>query len=593
MANRTTAQDVHRCELCEENMVDMLCVVCSFKLCKACVGNHLADDPGKHKLAKYQDRNIVLILPTCDEHKSEQCKNYCQECDKAVCPSCVASKSHERHKFLNISHIFDTKKESIRKDTQELEQAVCPAYKGIVEQTKSNIAKLEGGYETLKQNMEKQRKRWHEEIDNIFNKLKYETDDMKKKQQKALNEHLQNLTDLLAEVKETTDSNKDLLNSSNVSKSLSYSSRNPSLKQFPAKLEVEVPCFVSPPVNSDVISEMVGAVTGFSISKQNGGYKLNTQSEPESSSKGTEMELLTEPQMISIIETNIEYPESVACQKDDRIWIAGNEGKLKMFSGVPLNVSHLSFGAIGSSYAQKETEADEGPKDIALTEMDDLIYGKKLNNIVYIMRQNKREELVRLQEWLLLSFCTTSYNELLVAMTDDKKYRCRVVRFEGPEERQIIQYDQEGKPLYTPGMLRKYVKENQNGDICVADCNAGAVIVANRGGMLRFRYTGCTSQKEAQFRPVGITTDSQAHILVSDSLAVHIVDMNGQFLRFLNILFKDPLRLATDCDDNLYIVETSGIVKKVRYMTVKHTIPPRDLQRDRRKQLLLGVSIHK
>lgn len=573
MDPKTSAQDVHRCDLCEENLVDMLCVVCPQKLCKSCVGNHLVDDPGKHKLVKYQDRNRALVLPTCDIHTSERCKNFCQECDKAVCPSCISSDSHERHKFLKISEMFDTKKEIIRNETQELEQAVYPAYKGIVEQAESNVTKLEEGYETLEQNIEKQRRKWHEEIDIIVKKLKNETDDMKKKQLKALNDHLQKLKELLCEVQGTIDSNKDLLNSSNVSKSLSYTSRNLSLKQFPAMLEVSVPCFLSQPLNGDVISEIFGVVTGFSISNQDGGYNLKTQNKPAASSgKGTEMEILNEPQVISIIETEIEYPENVACQKDGKIWIAGNEGKMKMFYGVPLNVSRLSFNVVGSSFALKEAETVDGPKDIALTRTGDLIYGKKLHNIVYIVRQDKTDELINLHDWGLLSFCSTSGDELLVAMTDDKKYRCRVVRFEGSDERQIIQYDHKGKPLYTSGMLRKYVKENQNGDICVADCNAGAVVVTDRAGMFRFQYTGSTSsQKETQFRPVGITTDSQAHILVSDSLNVHIIDMDGQFLCFLNLVFKDPLRIGTDSDDNLYVVETSGIVKKVRYMTVKNT----------------------
>lgn len=571
MNPKTSAQDVHRCELCEENMVDMLCIVCPQKLCKSCVGNHLDDDPGKHELVKYQDRNTALVLPTCDEHSSERCKNYCKECDKAVCPSCISSDSHERHKFLKISEKFVTKKEIIRKETQELEQAVYPAYKGIVEQAESNVMKLEEGYETLEQKIEKQRKKWHELIDTIVNKLKNENGDMKKKQLKALNEHLQKLKELLAEVRGTIDSNKDILNSSNVSKSLSYTSRNQSLKQFPAKLEVSVPCFLSQPMNSDVILEMFGVVTGFSISNQDGGYNPETQSKPAASSgKGIDMELINEPQIISIIETEIEYPENVACQRDGKIWIAGSKGKLKMFYGVPLNVSRLSFGVVGSSFALKEleSETDECPKDIALTRSGDLIYGKKLQNVVNIARQNKTDELINLHDWGLLSFCTTSCGELLVAMTDDRKYRCRVVRFEGSKERQIIQYDHEGKPLYTSGMLRKYVKENQNGDICVADCNAGAVVVTDRAGKFRFRYTGSTlSQQEAQFRPVGITTDRQAHILVSDSLNVHIVDMNGQFLCFLNLVFNDPLRIATDSEDNLYVVETSGIVKKVRYLT--------------------------
>lgn len=253
-------------------MVDMLCVVCPQKLCKTCVGNHLVDDPGKHKLVKYEDRKTTLVLPTCEEHFSERCKNFCEECDKAVCPSCISSDVHERHKFLKISEVFDTKKKIIRNETQELERTVYPACKGIVEQVESNVTKVEEGYKTLEQHIEKQRTKWHELIDTIVNKLKNETGDMKKKQLKALNEHLQKLKELLAEVQGKIDSNKDILNSSNVSNSLSYTSRNRSLKQFPAKLKVSVPCFLSLPMNSDVILEMFGVVTGFSISNQDGGY---------------------------------------------------------------------------------------------------------------------------------------------------------------------------------------------------------------------------------------------------------------------------------------------------------------------------------
>lgn len=62
MDERTDAQDVHRCDLCEESMVDMLCVVCPQKLCKSCVGDHVYDDPSRHKLVKYQYRTRLSFF---------------------------------------------------------------------------------------------------------------------------------------------------------------------------------------------------------------------------------------------------------------------------------------------------------------------------------------------------------------------------------------------------------------------------------------------------------------------------------------------------------------------------------------------------
>lgn len=112
-------------------------------------------------------------------------------------------------------------------------------------------------------------------------------------------------------------------------------------------------------------------------------------------------------------------------------------------------------------------------------------------------------------------------------------------------------------------MLNKYIEENRNGDICLADCDIGAVIVREITGIFRFRYDGKTSsQNNDQFYTVGIATDSMANVLVSDSKKVHIIDMNGQ----LGIVCLNPLRLALDKDDNLYIADTTGNVKLVKYM---------------------------
>ncbi|XP_061165282.1 tripartite motif-containing protein 2-like [Saccostrea echinata] len=561
MDPRTSAQDVMRCDLCETAVVQMHCDTCLINLCKACVGEHISKgESNVHKVVKFQDRKLTTLYIACTTHDKERCKMYCKQCDIPVCISCISSNQHLGHELSKILQVLDEKKDTFTKERNELNDTVYPTYQDIASDVQNRISQLEKEYGDLSTAISKHGEDWHREIDKLVKKLKAEVDEMKNTQLQTLQKHLDEINKTMSDIKDEINSVEIAIDTNDMSKLFSVTSNVHTYRNLPHKIMPTLPKFIPGKIQGEELSKLYGALSSSSLTSDKHGYSMKTtQKSPEAGSSPPVKQLLDQPETVTTIDnTGYEYLYNVACLSDEEIWTGGNDSTMKLFS--------INRGSLLKSI---RTKSGKIPSNIAVTKSGDLVYTDYWHRTVNIVKNEKIEEVIRLQNWKPKGVCSTSSGDLLVIMDSKDKKQTKVVCYSGSTEKKTIQFDDKGKPLYSFDTTCTYITENKNRDICVSD---NAVVVVNQAGKLRFRYTGHTpAPKNEPFNPRGITTDSQSHILRADcnNHCVHIIDQDGQFLCYIDCGLSVPWGLCADANDNLFIAQCHWLkrqVKKIRYL---------------------------
>ncbi|XP_061177617.1 uncharacterized protein LOC133186377 [Saccostrea echinata] len=554
MNRRYSAQDILLCDLCQTAALQSYCELCHVNLCIVCVGKHLSDSSKRHNVVPYKHRTSTLNYPKCQNHNQKICELYCEKCDIPVCSTCISSGKHHSHVIAEILQKLSSKTEDLKKDLKELEKRICPTYEEIILDIKSEKANIEEGYQELTTAVTKQGEDWHRKINNIVNEQKFEINEMKVRHLDALNKQENKIKQITSDVKKRIFDLKKLLESNDVSITFAYKSRIAEFRSLPPKVNVSLPSFSPHQINKERLYQMFGSLSVLSITTEEYGYTMKAQ---EAVSCPLVKPLLDEPELITTIDIGYERLYSVFCLSDEEIWIRGKGSIMKLYN------------LQGRLLKSVKTKSANDPRDITVTRNGDLIYTDSEARSINIVKNKQIQEVIRIQGWKPYYVCSTSSADLLVTMVSDDKEQSKVVRYSGYTEIQTIQFDSEDKPLYSTG-YHKYISENRNLDICVADYEASTVVVVNQAGNLRFRYTGHPSTTKVSFVPFGITTDSRSQILISDhnNHCIHILDQDGQFLRYIdNCDLYFPLGLCVDTRDNLFVAECfRDVVKKIKYM---------------------------
>ncbi|XP_061168668.1 uncharacterized protein LOC133177792 [Saccostrea echinata] len=565
MDPRTSAQDVMRCDLCETAVVQMHCDTCLINLCTACVGKHMISDESKdHKVVKFQDRKSTPLYPGCKTHKKERCKMFCKQCDIPVCISCIESNHHLGHELSNILRVLDEKKDIFIKERNELNDTIYPTYQDIASDVQNRMSQLEKEYRDLSTAITKHGEDWHREIDKLVKKLKAEVDEMRNTQLQTLQKHLDEINMKVSDIKDEINSTEIAINTNDMSKLISVLSKVHIYRNLPHKIVPSLPKLIPGKIQGEDLSKMFGTLSSSSLTSDKHGYIIKTiRKSPEAESFPPVKQLLDEPETVTTIDTGYNYKlYSVACLSDEEIWTRGDDSTMKLFS--------INQGSLLKSF---KTNSGYEPFDIAVTKRGDLVYTDYTARTVNIVENEKIEEVIRLQNWRPYGVCSTSSGDLLVIIHSDDDKPSKVVRYSGFTEKQTIQFDDQGKPLYSSGGCYRYITENRNLDICVSDSGARTVVVVNQAGKLRFTYAGHTpAPKNKSFSLLGITTDSQSHILTADynNDCVYIIDQDGQFLCYIDCGLNKPYGLCTDTNDNLFVAQWGNRQLLPSYFNSQH-----------------------
>lgn len=559
MDSEFAQQDIVRCDLCDTPVPDLHCDLCEINLCQSCVEEHLLDKSKRHQVVSFKQRRSTFKRQICQRHSTQGSNWYCELCDRLLCEECISSEEHQGHTFITSQENFERKYNQIKNDLQELEQSIYPSYQEIASHVTKQKANLPYTSQKMINDIGKQGDDWHNVINQLTEKLKSDVHELKTNFSTALNNHEEFITKKMHEIEQLILHLKNILDVDDIDPVSAYKSKNETVRRLPKIVKIPFQSFTALEINKDQINQQFGFLSGKPYPIE---VNLSLPDDLQAFEKETisMKSLLKEPLTKATICTDyvghLNGLRSVACLNDDKIWSSGMNNIISLYN------------LQGDLLTSVRTKSGKRPTGIAVTNTGDLVYTDEDDKTINIVRNKKIEVLIKFHDWRPLNVCSTPFGNLLVLMGSDDYEQTKVVRYSGSTEKQCIQNDENGKAFFSPDDS-KYLAVNRNQDICVADYRAKRVVVISATGKLRFTYTGSTPNTIESFDPVGITTDSLSRILIADGHChyIHIIDQDGQFLRYIdNLNLRGPWGLCIDTNDNLFVAECDlGKIEKIQY----------------------------
>lgn len=537
---RNTAQHVVLCDLCNANVIEKFCKTCRVSLCNHCAEEHRSSSSKSHRVVPYIERYNATKYPECRKHAHNDYQSYCEDCDRPLCSACVSMGKHKGHKIAG--NLGKSKRKKIKSDLKEFENEIYPFYKKTAQDLKCEKATVEKHYDGLVMALSKYRENWLKKIDAVIQYEKNLLIEKKSKHISSLDKQGKSVAKQMSKLVHHIQDMKKILDTKNDFIAAEYRSKIAKFKRPPLSKTIPILRFVPYKIDENDLRQKFGFHTFSNVTQDEDGYIMTTP-------------VLHEPDVINTVSTGCdERLYGVDCCGDNKIWTTW--GKI------------MSLYNINGKLLQSiQTKTENKVKNIATTKKGYLVYSDPRSKTIYRMKKKNIRRIIKLTGWTPCSVCSTSLDGLLVTMISNDKKQSKVVHYsDSLKEYLTFQFDGNGMPLYSTSS-RKHISENRNLDICVADKGSCAVVVVNRTGGLRFKYTG--PSPNTSFKPGVIVTDNYGQILTADSHneRIHILDQDGKFLRYIVVQTSDcPFSLSVDIKNRLFLAgEKSGNIMVISY----------------------------
>lgn len=492
---------------------------------------------------------------SCIYHPELRYTRYCLQCNVPICSNC-ATENHRNHNVADkaeMESIMRVKRREMEEDNTEIEEILIPQLQREDAHVEDHISKIFIQYEALEETVDCFRNEWHQEVDKIFDQFHKEIQNAKDDDIAMLKNIQLRIRKTLLDIPQIIHLNTEVLESGNNSNEIiQYKSKLTTLKNSLPKFEMGVPTFTTPPIQvGQGLCVEFGEIRSSLIVMNSFDTMTNTEGQPTK-------KFLERVVIKADFSSGVKNLHRMVYNGRNEIWLSGKGGTIRHMNIHGIDLETLE--ALNTKF-----------QDISATLEGEVIYSDYLNRCVNIVKGTQTEVLLETPPgWHPQGILQTDVGHLLITLRTAGDSRCKIVRYEGQNMVQEIQYDKNRKPLFSSGYKCVFLAENKNGDICASDTNSNSLVVVDKMGDFRFQYHCDPALRRKPFVPDQIVTDSLCQIIVTDYVnsCLHIFHRDGQYLRCASHPDIDlPTALTIDKDDRLWVgLYVSGNVKVMQYM---------------------------
>lgn len=188
------AQDVIRCDLCDDTDPELYCNTCTKSLCISCTGKHASSRPlKKHDIVGFQYRNQMPSVINCARHQLFTCELFCKQCKKAVCSKCISSEYHQKHALTELSGVFQTKIKEIDNDLENIKTYILFEYNSVKTQLDNMSKIIPSRYKRISEVIRYQEEKWIQKIRGCAKTLLTKIEKAEAEHKEILNKEIRNV----------------------------------------------------------------------------------------------------------------------------------------------------------------------------------------------------------------------------------------------------------------------------------------------------------------------------------------------------------------------------------------------------------------